>query len=48
MKKLVIFSLFALVLSAPVMTSCVKAKPGCKKNYKKIQKMRKNNPNFKV
>ncbi|MFN3404957.1 MAG: hypothetical protein ACK40G_12730 [Cytophagaceae bacterium] len=47
MKKIIYLSVIMAFLAAPFYaTSCVRAKPGCKKNAKKIKKMRKNNPHF--
>ena len=36
----------AMLVLTLSLTDCVHAKKGCKENHKKINKIRKNNPNF--
>jgi hypothetical protein len=46
MKRFLTFTLLVAFLSGFALTSCVKAKPGCKKAHKRIKNLRKNNSHF--
>jgi|GEM_PF-2233836 len=46
MKKIALFLILALAVGS--FTDCTRSSKTCKKNVKKIKKMRKKDPNFKV
>jgi hypothetical protein len=46
MKKIALFLILAFAMGT--LTDCVHTSKTCKKNVKKIKKMRKKDPNFKV
>lgn len=46
MKKIALFLILAFTVGT--FTDCVKSSKTCRKNVKKIKKMRKKDPNFKV